>query len=142
MPKVEKTITINALPDKVFAYINDWKRNLEWWPSLVKVEDVTRQGAGCHFRWTFKIAGLLLHGETEVVEYIPSERLVTQTKGGGVSTWTYVLRPHEGGTELGFSVEYTIPIPVLGKMVEILVLRQNERLAELGLANLKDLMES
>jgi len=37
--------------------------------------------------------------------------------------------------------EYTIPIPVLGKLAEALVLRQNEREADLAMANIKDRME-
>ncbi len=38
-------------------------------------------------------------------------------------------------------IEYTIPIPVLGKLAEKLVLRRNEREADLAMANIKDKFE-
>jgi hypothetical protein len=38
-------------------------------------------------------------------------------------------------------VEYTIPIPVLGKLAERLVLKRNEREASMWLENVKERME-
>jgi hypothetical protein len=38
-------------------------------------------------------------------------------------------------------VEYTVPIPLLGKLVEAFIVKQNEHEAELFLANLKARME-
>ncbi len=41
MAKVEKSITINAPVEKVFAYIEDPMNQLEYLPSIVEVKDVT-----------------------------------------------------------------------------------------------------
>jgi uncharacterized membrane protein len=138
---VERSITINAPVEKVFSYIEDPTNELEWIPSLVEVEDVTGQGAEIHFRWAYKMAGIRLEGESTNTEYIPNKRIATQSKGGIVSTWTLTFEPHDSGTKLNLVVEYTIPVPVLGKLAEALVLRQNEREADLALANIKDRME-
>jgi coenzyme Q-binding protein COQ10 len=140
MARVERSITINAPVEKVFAYIEDPINELEWIPSLVEVQDVAGQGAETHFRWAYKMAGMRLEGEGTNTEYIPNERIVTQSKGGIVSTWTLTFEPHDGGTKLNLVIEYTIPVPVLGKLAEALVLRQNEREADLALANIKDRM--
>ena len=140
MARVERSITINAPVEKVFAYIEDPINELEWIPSLVEVQDVAGQGAETHFRWAYKMAGMRLEGESRNTEYIPNERIVTQSKGGIVSTWTLTFEPHDGGTKLNLVIEYTIPVPVLGKLAEALVLRQNEREADLALANIKDRM--
>ena len=38
-------------------------------------------------------------------------------------------------------IEYTVPMPVLGKLAEAVVLKQNEQEAEILLANLKNRLE-
>jgi len=141
MPKVERSIIINAPVEKVFAYIEDPMNQLEWLPSLMEVKDVTGQGVGTHFRWTYKMAGLRFEGESTLTEHVPHERLVAQSKGGIVSTFTWTFEPHDGGTKLNLVVEYTVPVPVLGKLAEALVLKQNEREADLAMANIKARLE-
>jgi len=141
MAKVERSITINAPVEQVFAYIEDPMNNLDWLPSLIEVKDVTGSGVGQHYRWAYKMAGLRFKGENTVTEHIPNERKVEQSKGGIVSTWTYSFEPHDGGTKMELVIEYTIPVPVLGKLAEKLVLRRNEREADLAMGNIKDKME-
>jgi len=143
MAKVERSITINAPVEKVFAYIEDPTLNPEWLPSVMEVKDVTvtEERVGSHFRWVYKLAGLLFEGQSTTTQYIPNRRIVTQSKGGIVSTWTWTFQPHDGGTKANLVVEYTIPVPVLGKLAEALVLRLNEREADLAMANIKAMME-
>lgn len=142
MAKVERSNTINAPVGKVFSYITNPVNELEWLPSLTDVRDVTGQGVGQRWGWSYKMLGLSFKGKTEVVEYISNERYVYKTSGGIVSTWAYALKPEGAGTRLNLSVEYTIPVPVLGKVAEKLVLRQNEREADFAVANIKARLES
>lgn len=141
MAKVERTIIINAPVEKVFAYIEDPMLMPEWLPGMIEAKDVTGQGVETHFRWLYKMSGLRFEGETTVSEHIPNERIVTQSKGGIVSTWTWTFQPHDGGTEMNLVLEYTVPVPVLGKLAETLVLRQNEREADQAMANIKAKVE-
>ena len=141
MAKVERSITINAPVEKVFNYLADPMAQLEWLPSMMDVKDVSGSGVGQHFRWTYKMAGVMLKGETTVTEHIPNERRVTQSKGGVTSTWIVNLETHDGGTMMKLDIEYTIPIPVLGKIAEKIVLKRNEREADLAMSNIKENME-
>jgi uncharacterized membrane protein len=143
MAKVEKTIIVNAPVEKVFSYMDDPLSNLEWLPGMVDVRDVvqTPNKVGTHFRWTYKMAGIRFEGETTTTEYVPNKRVVTQSRGGISSTWTFAYEPQADGTKLTLSVDYSIPIPVLGKLAEALVLKQNEREANLALANVKEKVE-
>ncbi len=141
MAKIERSITINAPVEQVFTYIDDLMNQMEWLPSIMEIKDVTGSGVGQHHRWTYKMAGIRLQGETTVTEHIPNQRMVMQSKGGAVSTWIFTFEPHDGGTKLNLDIEYTIPVPVLGKLAEKLVLRRNEREADLAMANIKDKME-
>lgn len=142
MPKLERSIVINAPVEKVFGYIDDPTHTPEWIPGMIEVMDVTGQGAGKRFRWAYKLAGLRFQGESTWTEYIPNKRIVDQSRGGIVSTWTYAFAPEGGGTRLSLMVEYTVPMPVLGKLAEALVRRQNEREADLAMANLKAILEA
>jgi len=58
------------------------------------------------------------------------------------SLWTWNFEPHNDGTKVDVLVEYTIPIPVLGKIAEALALKQIEREADHATANIKDIMET
>ncbi len=141
MAKVKRSITINAPVEKVFNYLADPMNQPEWVPSIMEIKDVSGSGVGQHFRWTYKMAGVLLKGESTTTEHIPNERIVTQSKGGVTSTWIFNFETHDGGTMMELDIEYTIPIPVIGKLAEKIVLKRNEREADLAMANIKEKME-
>ena len=143
MAKSEKTITINAPVEKVFNYIEAGTNLPEIWPSLVEVTDVKRLPNGGHSdRFVYKMAGIRLEGTSEDIEYVPNQRIVTKTTGGAESTQTWLFQPEAGGTKVTFTVEYNVPIPVLGKLAEAVIIKMNEREGDLLLANLKARMES
>ena len=142
MAKVEKTITIKAPVEKVFSFIKP--TNLpEIWPSLVETKDVQKlPNGGYSNRWVYKMAGIRLEGSSEDIEVVPNERVVSKTKGGVESTQTWIFQPDAGGTKVTFNVEYTVPIPVLGKLAEAIIVKMNDHEAQLLLANLKARIEA
>ena len=143
MAKLEKTITINAPVEKIFNYISQPTNLPEFWPSLVETSDVQELPNGGHSnRWVYKMAGIRLEGTSEDVEYVTNQRLVSKTKGGVESTQTWMFQTEAGGTKVTFEVEYTVPIPVLGKLAEAVIVKMNDREGELLLANLKARMEA
>ena len=141
MAKVGASITINTLIEKVFAYLDDPTNCMDFIPSMTEIRDVTGQGVGQKWGWTYKMMGLPLKGEAEITEYIRNERCVVKTTGGIISTWALTFKRRGRETRLNLVVEYTIPVPVLGKLVEGLVLRLNQREAEFAVANLKERLE-
>ena len=141
MQRVEKSITIDAPVEKVFAYLRDPMSNLEIMPSMVQVSQVAGEGVGAEFRWVYRMAGMNLEGKSTVLEFVPDERFVTKSQGGIESTWIWDFAPDNGGTRIDLAVEYTVPIPVLGRLAESLVVRQNERELETTLANIKERVE-
>ena len=142
MAKVEASITINAPVEKICSYIKP--ENLpEFWPSLVETKDVQKlPNGGYSNKWVYKMAGIRFEGSSEDVEVVPNERLVSKTKGGIESTQTWIFQPEDSGTKVTFNVEYTIPIPVLGKLAAAIVAKMNEHETELLLANLKARLEA
>ena len=143
MAELESTITINAPAEKIFGYINVPDNLLEIWPSMVEVKDVKRlPNGGNEFRWVFKMVGMRFEGTSEDTELVANQRVVSKTKGGIQSTITWTFQTENGGTKVTFGAEYTVPVPLLGKLAEAFIVKANEGETELLLANLKARMES
>lgn len=139
--KVERSITINAPIEKVFAYIANPANKMEYVPSITDIRDITGQGVGKRFGWTYKMKGFSLKGEAEVIEYIPNRRYVQKCMGDILSTWAWTFKANAGGTWLNVVIEYTIPVPVLSKVGDRIVQRVSEREADLAIAILKERLE-
>jgi uncharacterized membrane protein len=138
----KNSIVIHAPADRVFAYVDDPSTLPEWLTSMVEIRNVIGTGAGQQQEWTYNMAGFLLRGQATVVEHVANKSAVHQTIGMISSNFGYAVEPHEEGTVLTLEVEYSVPIPVLGKLAEHIVLRWNAREFELALLTVKDLMES
>ncbi len=144
MATLTKSIIINTPPERVFDYMADPKNLPEIWPSLIETRDVLRspEGTVINWGWTYKMAGMRFEGKSEVVEQVANQLTVTKSEGGIASTITWKYLPEDGGTKVTVEAEYTVPVPLLGKLAEAFVVKQNEKEAELILENLKARMES
>ena len=141
MPKLNNSINISAPVEKVFAYVTDPLTTPEWLVGATEVTDVTGSAVGQHYHWKYNMLGVPLRGESTVSEHVPNERRVTESKGGITSTWTFTYAPHEGGTKLDLEIDYTIPVPVLGKLAEKVVFKRNQREAQMSMENIKERLE-
>jgi hypothetical protein len=139
---LEKSVVIGAPVDVVFDYACEPTKMAEWIPSLVEIRDLIGTGAGQQFGWTYKYVGILFSGQTTVVEYVRNEVFVMQSIGAISSVWAMRFAPHAEGTMLTIDVEYNIPLPVLGKLAERLVLKRDTRTLGSALVNVQDALES
>jgi len=142
MAKLTKSITINAPVEKVFGYIKDSTNLPEIWPSLIEIRDVKHLPDGkTTDKWTYKMASIHLKGTT-TSEYVKNKSVISKTEGGVKSTQKWTFEPADGGTKATFEVEYTVPIPVLGKLAEKIVVKMNDHEGDIIMANLKSRMET
>jgi carbon monoxide dehydrogenase subunit G len=143
MAEIKRSISINVPVEKVFAYIDDPVNFPEVWPSMVEVKDVEELPAGGRkFNFVYKMAGVRLEGTSETIEYVANQRIVTKSTGAVESKFVWEFLPEGEGTKLNVSIEYTVPVPVLGKLAEGLIVKMNEREADTLVANLKDRIEA
>ena len=142
MATVKESTVINAPPDRVFAYVTEPATMSEWLAKMVEVRNVVGTGEGQQYEWTYKYVGLLLRGQSVVVQHVPNALAVTQSIGTISSTWTFHIEPHEEGTSLTIEVEYSVPIPVLGKIAEHIAVRRDARDLKTSLTNVKEMLES
>jgi uncharacterized membrane protein len=139
---VPESITIHARREDLRPH-HEADALLEIWPNMEEVKDVqTLPNGGTRFHWVYKMAGMRLEGESEDTEFVANQRVVSHNTGGIESTLTWNFEPKNGDTQVTVETDYHIPIPLLGKLAEALILKMNEREAETILANLKDRMEA
>jgi carbon monoxide dehydrogenase subunit G len=142
MTKLIKTINIDAPADKVFEFIIQPENLIEVWPSLVEANDIERlPNGGTKFNWKYKMAGMTFDGTSEDIEVIDGSQVVSKTEGGIPGTVTWTTEQEGLGTKVTFETEYTVPVPLLGKLAENLIVRANEREASTLLENMKDRLE-
>jgi len=140
--KAVKSITIKSPVEKIFDYISEPTNLPEIWPSLMEIKDVQRLPDGnINNRWVYKMAGMRFEGTSEDVEVVTNQRIVSKTKGGVESTQTWMFQPEGDETKVTIEMEYTIPIPLLGKLAEAIIVKMNEHEGEVLLSNLKARME-
>lgn len=142
MAKLKRSILVYARAEKVYKYLADYKNQPDWIPSSVEVWDGSEPGVGQRFKWKYKMAGILIEGESTITELVPNKRMGFKTKGAISSEWLLVVDLKDGGTEVELSIEYTIPMPVLGKVAEKIILKRNEREAGLAMENIKEILEA
>ena len=141
MTTITKSIDISAPVENVFAYLSDPRNLPEWFVGVSEVTDVRGSGVGQHNRWTYTMIGIPFHGESKLTEHVPNQRLIFEQTGGMTSIITFTFAPLESGTKLGFDVDYTIPVPVLGKLAEKVVFQRNQREAQMSMENIKERLE-
>lgn len=142
MASLSKSTVIQAPPDRVFGYVCEPSNFPDWLPSMVEVRNVVGEGAGQQYEWTYKMAGMLLRGQSTMLEHNPNQRAVLQSIGSIGSEWTFTVEPHEEGALLRIDVEYSVPFPVLGRLAERLALRRDSRDFALAFENIKDTLEN
>lgn len=142
MAKITRTVSINAPVEKTFDYMGMPTNLLEIWPSMVEIKNLKPlPTGGYNYDWVYKMGGMHFEGASETTEYFKNQRVVVKNTKGIPSTFVWKYDSEDGKTMLSLEVEYTIPIPLLGKLAEALIVKQNEREADTMLANLKDRME-
>ncbi len=142
MAKLESSITINAPVEKVFEYVSNPENLPEIWPSLIEVNNVKVQPNGDYsYDYVYKLVGVRLTGSSEDT-VVSNERIDSVSTGGIESKITFLFQPEDGGTNFAVEAEYTVPVPVLGKLAESVIVRQIEKEVEVILYNAKTMMEA
>ena len=142
MIKSELSVVIDAPPEKVFARVSNPLNSMEDVPNVVDVRDVVGEGEGQSCHMVYKMVGVRVELEFTVAEYIPNEQVTFEFKGGSNGRQTWKLTPQDGGCRLDVFGEYTIPVPLVGRMAELMLKRHNDREWEAMLANIKARVES
>jgi len=137
MARIDKEVTVNAPLERVFNYLNVPSNLPELWPSLIEIKDeLLLPNGGYSARWLYKMVGMRFEGSSECVDILPNQHIVAETKGGVSSTITWTFRSREDLTRVTLTIEYKVPVPLLGKLAEAIIVMMNEQEGDLIMANL------
>lgn len=138
MAKIERVAIVNARIETIFSYINELNNWLEFWPSIVELIDIQPlPNGGYSARWVYKMAGMRFKGTGEYTSVAPKNWLIIKTKGGVRSTITWTFRSWGNRTRVFLTIDYQVPIPILGKLAEVIVVKMNEQEADLIMRNIQ-----
>jgi len=138
---LEKHTSIHAPVNSVFKYVIDPAHSAEWIIGMESMGNITGSAKGDHYDWIYKMAGMMFNGKSEIVDQKQDQLQVVHSRGGVESTWTFAFYEEGGDTVLNLAIDYSVPVPVLGKFAEKLILKQNEKATEDSLALLKKNLE-
>jgi uncharacterized membrane protein len=145
LTRIEKSIEINASPEKVWPMI-DWDGWPQWYDPFKKVEwttkDMHKVGAAVHI--TTELAGIKSTWDGETTEYTENAKVAWRTTGGGFTGFgSNDLNPtKDGKTKVTIMMDYDLPYSVLGKLIDKLRFHKAmEKSFDIGLQKMKDMME-
>jgi uncharacterized protein YndB with AHSA1/START domain len=147
--RMERRIVVAAAPEKVFPYLEDPRKTVEWspWekkdPGIQKTFSGAAKGKGSVYEWKGnKEVGA---GRAEIVEVEPNKRVVIDLQFlapmKARDTAEYLVTPVAGGSEVTWS--FRGPMPLISK-VFCLFMDMDKMVGgefEKGLADLKTLVE-
>ncbi|MFC2038666.1 SRPBCC family protein [Chloroflexota bacterium] len=137
MERIDKQVTVNASIERVFNYLKEPDNLLEIWSSLIQVDGIKPlANSGYYVKWSYKMAGMRFNGFAEYTKVVPNQWIIIEVKGEIFATLTWTFRENNGKTNVYLTIEYTIPVPLLGKLAEVIVRRMNEQEADLIMSHL------
>ena len=146
MPEVVNSAVIKAPPEKIFAFISQAERNVEWVPDLQRSERVTpgETRIGTRFRFATRIAGFPLDVTDEVVQLVPDRLIAFRGVTGPphAGSWSFEPQADGSATHVTYRMEFELPPgigPFVAKMID-LDGKLNEQ-SRACLANLRRILE-
>ena len=138
MTRIDKEVMLEVPIEKIFGYISNPRNMPEFWSNLMEIKDVkSLPNGGYSARWVYKMLGMRFDGTGEYTQIIPHRFFVIETKGGIRSTIAWTVRSWKNKTRVTLTIEYKVPIPLLGKLAEAIIVKMNEQEADLIMANLQ-----
>jgi carbon monoxide dehydrogenase subunit G len=143
--KVERTIEIDAPPERVYEVVMD-PRHLKDWVSIHESLDEAPPGElkqGAELVQTLKLAGRRFHVHWKVVEDDCPTRVVWEGQGPVHShaKVVYQFERNEGGTRFSYMNQYDLPGGALGRLAGRSVSGIARKEADRTLQRLKNLIE-
>jgi uncharacterized membrane protein len=140
MTRVEASVDVLALIEKVFAYASDYRRWEDWWigvSSFTPTTELTR-GNGTRYAYKAWVAGLKLNLETEIHDFKENVGWTGIVTKGIPHRTQWVFEAKGDTTRLTYILEYNLPVPLLGALLDNLLMKPGwHRRLERSLQNLK-----
>lgn len=145
--KVQKSIEIGVLPEKIWPFLVEPEKILKWCITLEKFEYTGKQrsGVGTLFYFEEKIPGQLMKLNFKATEWVENERLAFSMTSGNYAKkydqrWTVQTIP--SGSIFTFTEDFEFPYGILGKVLGLFARLSSQATVGKMLARLKSLAEA
>lgn len=145
MAEIVKAIDIAVPVESVFDFVANPHNGLKFMPNFTKFQPVGSldQGKGAKVEAAGTMFGVQYRTILEIIEFVKNERFVSRSTEGvkSTSTWQFKSLP-DGGTEVTFASDYSLPGGFLGRFMDKLVMEKEiEKNTVQTLVNLKKILE-
>jgi uncharacterized protein YndB with AHSA1/START domain len=143
MAKLTRSITVHAPVDQVFDYALDI-RNLWNVKDVALAEvDIKPEGVGTTARMYSHFLGFHLEGGVEYTEVVPGQRIVAKVHFFMEEpTWTFTFHPVKAGTKLTIEGEWNVRLPIAGRPIESMMVKEHEPFVDELLGNIRTAVEA
>lgn len=144
MARIEKSIEIDAAPQKVWDLLKELERMPEWMTSMKshKITSEKRYGKGVTTHCVMQHGDRTFEYDAEVTEYNEPENAAWHCDKPMRFDGSYTLKAVDSKTKLTMVLDYDLPYSILGKMIDTLkVSKEMDRGVEEGLQNIKKMLE-
>jgi carbon monoxide dehydrogenase subunit G len=143
--RVERTVEIDAPPERVYEVVMDPQRLDDWVTIHDHLEDSPpgQLEKGSELTQCLKLAGRKFKVRWTVVENAPCDRVVWEGKGPVAShaKVIYEFEPKGDSTRFSYTNEYELPGGPLGKLAGRTLSRMTKKALDGSLQRLKSLIE-
>ncbi len=144
MTRIEKSIEINATPEKIWPLIQ-WEKIPEWHTEFKKIEVTSKDKykVGSTVHEIIEVGGTIREMDAEITEFTENEKVAWRTTGGAFTASGYfALSPTKAGTKVTQMMDYELPYSVFGKLIDKLrVHKAIDESYDVALKKLKDIIE-
>jgi len=138
----DKEIMIKAPLEKIFNFVLKPSNLLQIWPSLIDIKNERLlPNGGYSAKWMYKMSGVRFQGAGEVTDIHPNCWFTSTTRGAVESIITWTFRSKENQTRVTLTVDYRVPSTIIGRFTEIILIKMNDKEADLLLDNLRTKLE-
>ena len=143
MTSLTRSITIDAPVGKVFDFALDISQLWKMKDVALTDVDIKPEGVGTSARLHSHVLGFRVEGGVEYTEVVPGQRIVAQVHFFAEKpTWRFTFEPADGATLVTAEAEWAVKVPVVGKPIERMMVKEHEPYVEAMLANLKTEVEA
>lgn len=145
--RIQKTIDINAAPEKVWPFFVEPEKVLQWYTTFKRFEYTgsQRDGIGTPLYIEEQAYGPTMRMHFEVTDWKENEKLgLRMVSGSGVKSYQLIwsLEPTPDGTRFTFAEEIVFPLGIVGRLIGFFGQRVSSATVEKIQAGLKSLVEA
>ena len=140
MTRIEHSVVIPSPVHEVFAYAADWQKWCEWFEGVADFKATTpvTQGNGARYAYRARVMAISASVETEIHDFVQNRGWTGVSTKGLPHRTHWIFEPVGDGTKFTYVLEYHLPVPLLGSLLDSLFARpQWHRIIENSLNKLR-----